>query len=55
MTKSRIQENLDIFDFTLDSEDMAALGKVEGECGRYRGGSELSATKHQYYPFHIEF
>jgi len=53
--KKRLQENVDIFDFTLAPEDVAKISAIEAECGRYRGGAELSATTHKDYPFHIEF
>ncbi|XP_053977898.1 aldo-keto reductase family 1 member B1-like isoform X2 [Hylaeus volcanicus] len=52
VTKSRIQENLDIFDFEINAEDMNALNDLN--CNR-RYISRVGLQHHKYYPLHIEF
>jgi len=52
VTKSRIAENFDIFDFELSADDMAHLNSFDCN-GRTCGfnGNE----NHKYYPFHDEY
>jgi len=50
--KERLEENINIFDFTLSSEDQAAVSALE------RNGRTCHSDiwgEHKYYPFHIEF
>lgn len=52
VTKSRIIENFDIFDFDLDSEDVAYLDS----CNKNQRVSPMTQCKnHKYYSFNIEF
>ncbi|XP_054016546.1 aldo-keto reductase family 1 member B1-like isoform X1 [Hylaeus anthracinus] len=54
VTKSRIQENLDIFDFEINAEDMNALNDLN--CNRrYISRVGFRLQHHKYYPLHIEF
>jgi len=53
VTKSRLIENLDIFDFSLSDEDVAYLytfNKADG-----RACPETWCNTHKDYPFHVEF
>ncbi|XP_053976342.1 aldo-keto reductase family 1 member B1-like [Hylaeus volcanicus] len=52
VTKSRIQENFDIFDFEINAEDMKALNDLN--CNR-RYTSSFGPKHHKYYPLQIEF
>lgn len=52
VTKSRIEENFDIFDFTLDQEDISYLDS----CNKNQRCSPQTAFRnHKYFPFAIEF
>ncbi|KAJ3657756.1 hypothetical protein Zmor_009539 [Zophobas morio] len=52
VTKSRIEENFDIFDFSLDKNDVAYLDS----CNKNERCSPQTAYKdHKYFPFSIEF
>jgi len=55
VTKARLIENKDIFDFTLAEEDMTKIFSLEKEAGSGRGCAELDAKTHKYYPFNTEF
>lgn len=52
VTKSRIKENFEIFDFKLDSEDLAYLDS----CNKNQRVCPLSMfSDHKDYPFNIEY
>ncbi|XP_021960256.1 aldo-keto reductase family 1 member B1 [Folsomia candida] len=55
VNKNRLIENMNIFDFTLSDDDMAAIFSLEKEGGAGRGCAELDAKGHKYYPFNTEF
>jgi len=55
VTKSRLVENKNVFDFVLSDADMAAIFALEKPNGEGRGCAELDADNHRDYPFHIEF
>lgn len=50
--KERIQQNIDIFDFTLSTEDIKYLDSINTNS---RTIPFSLCTKHKYYPFNIEF
>lgn len=50
--KERIQQNIDIFDFTLSPEDIKFLDTLNTNS---RTIPFALCTKHKYYPFNIEF
>nr|CAD7588728.1 unnamed protein product [Timema genevievae] len=52
VTKHRIQENLDIFDFELSKDDLAYLDSFD--CNG-RVCTVGHSTSHKYFPFNIEF
>jgi len=52
VTKERIKQNADLFDFQLDAADITALNALD--CNG-RALHEGWASDHQYYPFKIEF
>jgi aldehyde reductase len=52
VTKDRIAQNFDVFDFSLTAEDMEQIYSLD--CG----GRALLVewyNEHKYYPFHIEY
>ncbi|KRT83716.1 hypothetical protein AMK59_3403 [Oryctes borbonicus] len=52
VTKSRIVQNIDVFDFKLDAEDVAYLDS----CNRNSRVCGLEMFKdHKYYPFNLEY
>lgn len=51
-TKERIQENIDIFDFELNEEEMGVLAKFNNGT---RLGHESSHSHAKEFPFNIEF
>ncbi|KAI8427224.1 hypothetical protein MSG28_014822 [Choristoneura fumiferana] len=51
VTKARIQQNFNVFDFKLAPEDVAAVAALECN-GRL---CSMSDTDHPHYPFHDEF
>ena len=51
VTASHIQQNMEILDFELSADDMAAIDSLDNG-GRFVHANELS--KHKYYPFHAE-
>lgn len=54
VTKSRIVDNIDVFDFTLTEEDMKQIESLDkGQKGRVYTESFLEGSKH--YPFNIEY
>ncbi|KAL8614114.1 hypothetical protein ACOMHN_026331 [Nucella lapillus] len=52
VTPARIEENLQVFDFELTTEEMEKLFKLNKN---FRNYSEEIALDHKYYPFHDEF
>jgi len=59
VTKSRLVENINIFDFELTEDDLKAIFSLEGSTlsvdNGARGCAEDAANNHKYWPFHIEF
>lgn len=52
VNKKRIEENIDIFDFTLSDEDMSYITALD--CNG-RNGVMAFCKGHKYYPFHAEY
>ncbi|RUS81944.1 hypothetical protein EGW08_010289 [Elysia chlorotica] len=52
VTQSRIEENIQVFDFKLSDEEMSALAALNKNL---RGYDEKIALDHKYYPFYEEF
>lgn len=52
VTKKRIEDNINILDFSLDADDMA---KIDGLNRNHRIASMDYATTHKYYPFNDEY
>jgi len=50
--KQRIQENIDVFDFALNDEDMQAMHSLNNN---YRILSFIADTDNKHFPFNIEF
>ncbi|XP_055334890.1 1,5-anhydro-D-fructose reductase-like isoform X2 [Paramacrobiotus metropolitanus] len=53
VTKSRIKQNFDVFDFTLEEPDMSCLRALD-KGQMYRSTAMLNVCDHKYYPFHAE-
>ena len=43
VTPERLQQNIDVFDFGLDADDMGRIGKLDGPDGRI-GPDPMTAT-----------
>ncbi|XP_031843075.1 aldo-keto reductase family 1 member B1-like [Nomia melanderi] len=52
VTKSRMQENFNIFDFELSPQDMNTMNNLNRN---FRFIDRFNLGKHKYFPFHIEF
>lgn len=52
VTKSRIEANIDIFDFTLSTEELAVMNSFH--TGKRRVGF-IDGQHSKYWPFGIEF
>ena len=50
--KNRIEEDFDVFDFQLTSDQMKQIDEMNRD---FRYNKEESAKKHKYYPFNIPF
>jgi len=50
VSKERLKSNLELFDFTLDKEDLTELAKLDKE-GEYRACTMGSDSGHKFYPF----
>jgi len=55
VTKSRIQENFGVWDFTLSDAEMNDMFSLEIPGGKGRRCDEQAANNHQHYPFNDEF
>ena len=52
---TRIRENFNVFDFTLDDDDMERLMSLNIAEGAGRSFGFENCKDHPYYPFHDEF
>jgi diketogulonate reductase-like aldo/keto reductase len=52
VTKKRVEDNINIFDFVLSSDDMAAINALNRN---YRIANMDFATNHKDYPFNDEY
>jgi len=55
VTKSRIQENFGVWDFTLSDAEMNEMFSLEIPGGKGRRCDEQAASNNQHYPFNDEF
>jgi len=54
--KQRMKENMDIFDFELNNEEVAYMETFEtGQRTQPRNYKEVKSFNHKYFPFNIEF